>query len=418
MRLATWTLATAWMSLLCITSTTSQGTKGCSGAYTAYVVVDGSESISNSGFEEVRNALITFADQSIRSNSLTKVGVVLYSDDVTAVITASSDINSLVNAIRMLAHPNSGTFTHLGIWRAKGLLDADTSGNNHIMIVMTDGLSNFPADTKAAAAETKNAGIRVIAVGVNPLLNFPSSPYKRRYEQELVDIASDNATAIQIEDFSSLVTTVQDIVQSLCRRDIGCSGAYTAYVVVDGSESISNSSFEEVRNALITFADQSIRSNSLTKVGVVLYSDDVTAVITASSDINSLVNAIRMLAHPNSGTFTHLGIRRAKGLLDADTSGNNHIMIVMTDGLSNFPADTKAAAAETKNAGIRVIAVGVNPLLNFPSSPYKSRYEQELVDIASDNATAIQIEDFSNLVVTVENIVQSLCRDIGKSFKL
>ncbi|XP_071099120.1 vitrin-like [Haliotis cracherodii] len=217
MRLATWTLTTVWVALLCITSTTSQGTNSCSEAYTAYFVVDGSESISNSSYEEVKNALIAFVNESIRSNSNTRVGVVVYSDDVFAVINASSNINLLTNEIRVVGLPSSGTFTHLGIRRAKALLDAETSGNPHIMIVMTDGLSNYPDDTKAAALETKNSGIRVFAVGVNPLFNFPSSPYKRRYEQELVDIASDNSTAIQIEDFSNLLNTVQEIVQSLCR---------------------------------------------------------------------------------------------------------------------------------------------------------------------------------------------------------
>ncbi|XP_071100024.1 SCO-spondin-like isoform X1 [Haliotis cracherodii] len=217
MKFATWTLVTAWIAFLYVTSTTSQTTDGCSGAYTVYFVVDGSESISNSSYEEVRNALIAFVNESIRSNSNTRVGVVVYSDDVFAVINASSNINLLTNEIRVVGHPSSGTFTHLGIRRAKALLDAETSGNPHIMIVMTDGLSNYPDDTKAAALETKNSGIRVFAVGVNPLLNFPSSPYKRRYEQELVDIASDNSTAIQIEDFSNLLNTVQEIVQSLCR---------------------------------------------------------------------------------------------------------------------------------------------------------------------------------------------------------
>ncbi|XP_067654843.1 SCO-spondin-like isoform X1 [Haliotis asinina] len=217
MRLTTWTLATTLVVLVCI-NYSAQQTTGCSGAYTAYFVVDGSESINTANFEQVRGALITFVNQSITANSLTRVGVVVYSNNVSAVINASSDITSLESAIRAVRHPSSGTFTHLGIRRARALLDSDLSGNPHIMIVMTDGLSNYPDDTRAAAAEAKSSGIRVFAVGVNPLLNFPTSPYKQRYEQELIDIASDNSTAIQIENFDNLAATVQAIVQSLCNE--------------------------------------------------------------------------------------------------------------------------------------------------------------------------------------------------------
>ncbi|XP_046564665.1 uncharacterized protein LOC124273438 [Haliotis rubra] len=80
---------------------------------------------------------------------------------------------------------------------------------------MTDGLSNYPINTEAAAAGSEELWNYHFSVGVNPLLNFPSSPYQRRYETELRSIASSNETVFQVENFSTLSDTMDRILEIL-----------------------------------------------------------------------------------------------------------------------------------------------------------------------------------------------------------
>ncbi|XP_067654606.1 uncharacterized protein [Haliotis asinina] len=195
------------------------------------------------------------------------------------------------------------------------------------------------------------------------------------------------------------------------------SRRFTVCFVVDGSESIASSSFQIVKNALNGFVDSSQSIGSVVKIGVVVYGKDVTTTIAASSNVTALSTEIDKIPQPKGGTFTHLGIRRATVLLSKEPTDTALVMIVLTDGLSNYPDDTKVAASEARNSGITIFSVGVNPLLNFPNSPYKRRYETELRSIASSKETVFQTENFFGLAHTMGmiNEILSSSKDGGMS---
>lgn len=65
------------------------------------------------------------------------------------------------------------------------------------------------------------------------------------------------------------------------------------------------------------------------------------------------------LTYPNGGTDTDKAIRAATAeLLSKKQSGVPQIMVVITDGLSTNPPATLQAAAEAKQAGISIYALG------------------------------------------------------------
>ncbi|XP_046543926.1 cochlin-like [Haliotis rubra] len=189
---------------------------------------------------------------------------------------------------------------------------------------------------------------------------------------------------------------------------------FTVYFVVDGSESISDSNFRKIKDALNHFVLTNQSIGSAVRTGVVIYSNNVSTTIPVSSNITALSTEINKVSQPSSGTFTHLGIQRASVFLSKEPGDTSRVMIVMTDGLSNYPINTEAAAAEARNSGITIFSVGVNPLLNFPSSPYKRRFETELRSIASSNETVFQVENFSTLSDTMDRILEILPSSKGK----
>ncbi|XP_046559765.1 coadhesin-like [Haliotis rubra] len=625
-------------------------TPGCAAAI-VYFVVDGSESVSSEMFQLVKDALRNFVSSTISRNGNMQVGVVVFNNNVTDVITASSSISGLQSSINSLSQPSGGTSTHLGIRRGMLLLNQDTSGIPRVMVVITDGISNFPEQTAAAAAEAKNSGITMFAVGVNGI-TVPS--FVQRFQAEILSIASSNATAFQITDFDSLNTSLNGITQDICRgavngfwsswgpwsgiqcsgscgqntigritrrrtctnptplfggspcvgssedstgRSCGfdpcpvdggfsawdvwqisactvscgtsattqrsrsrrcdspapqfggsnCTGPFTVteqiscnltacpdvrilannpetyigatvtlqvslpgqtqlgvwnklsgtafstlthtsrtaisiegtsifnggisewsqwsvpscpvtcgqgvrtltrsrtctrpapqfggvdcpetkqeasqrvcslgncprcaaaivYFVVDGSESVSFEKFQLVKDALRNFVSSTISRNGNMQVGVVVFSNNVTDVINASSSINGLQSSINSLSQPSGGTSTHLGIRRGMLHLNQDTSGIPRVMVVITDGMSNFPEQTRAAASEAKNSGITMFAVGVSGI-TVPI--FIQRFQAEILSIASSNATAFQITNFNGLNNSLNGITERVCQ--------
>ncbi|XP_071104564.1 SCO-spondin-like isoform X2 [Haliotis cracherodii] len=589
----------------CVGSRTQTATRSCNLAActgcpeaTIYFVVDQSQSVGTENFQLVKAALNSFVSSIISRNNNIRVGVIGFSSNVTSFIRDTSDISLLQAAINFtLTPPNGGTNTHLGIRRATQNLNQGTSNYPRVMVVITDGLSNLPNETRVAAAEARNSGITVFAVGVLAL-NIPS--IRQRFQAELLSIASSNATAIEIANFNVLTNSLNNISQILCRgtvngnwaswgpwSDTRCSGTCgtsifgtanrtrtctnpapslngnscvgnsmevirrncgfnpcpingswsvwtqwstpqctalcgsgvmatvirrrtctnpspsfggnscqgnfqetelktcglspcdgevnggfgqwnawtvspcsatcgrnvtrmlsrqrlcnnpapanggrdcigprndtsnqlcsvpecqgcpeaTIYFVVDQSESVRTADFQLVKAALNSFVSSIISRNNNIRVGVIGFSSNVTSFIRDTSDISSLQAAINFtLTPPNGGTSTHLGIRRATQYLNQGTSNYPRVMVVITDGLSNLPNETRVAAAEARNSGITVFAVGVLAL-NFPS--IRQRFQAELLSIASSNTTAIEIANFNVLTNSLNNISQILCR--------
>lgn len=135
---------------------------------------------------------------------------------VTDVIQASSNSSFLLRQIDEVDYPGGGSSTDVGIQRALTLLLEEPSSNSQAMVVITDGVSNYPQDTLAAASSSKSAGVFILAVGIDVYVKQFKSIY-RRYQSELQDIASSNESVIQMANFEELSGHASDIVTALHR---------------------------------------------------------------------------------------------------------------------------------------------------------------------------------------------------------
>lgn len=81
-----------------------------------------------------------------------------------------------------------------------------------IFLVLTDGKSNQPSETQVAAAAAKDAGIKIIVLGIGPLIDH----------NELNGIASDpdSENVFLIQDFTeeSFASVLEPLVRETCGR--------------------------------------------------------------------------------------------------------------------------------------------------------------------------------------------------------
>ena len=87
-----------------------------------------------------------------------------------------------------------------------------------------------------------------------------------------------------------------------------CRSLLDLIVVVDGSDSITAKDFVTLKTSLADYQDALSLADEQAKFGLVLYSSDVSATISLSSNKNQLRKDILALRHPRDGTRTDLGI--------------------------------------------------------------------------------------------------------------
>ena len=116
----------------------------------------------------------------------------------------------------------------------------------------------------------------------------------------------------------------------------------------------------------------------------------------------------KMMDHPTGiATNTAKGIMKVRDTFrnqPASRSNAPKIMIVVTDGSSENPAETIRQAQLAKADGIRIVAVGVG----------NNVFEEELIEIATNIRKYYRAVDFAALQSIESDIRNMICRGIGK----
>ncbi|XP_048242135.1 uncharacterized protein LOC124112132 [Haliotis rufescens] len=179
--------------------------------------------------------------------------------------------------------------------------------------------------------------------------------------------------------------------------------AFTACLVIDGSESVQEANFLIMKNLMKSYISRTSTANNQSRAGVVVFSDSVTS-IPISANLSALTRQIDALAYPGQGTSTHLGIDQARQMLLQDSTLNPKIMIVVTDGASDNEVETRTAAQRAKDAGITIFAVGITEFVSSSAS-LLAKLEEEISTIINSNSNKISLPTFSNLTgITSETL--------------
>lgn len=235
---------------------------------------------------------------------------------------------------------------------------------------------------------------------------FPNQVVVNPPEQTSDDTLLSYRKSIGQTDTDAFTITL-DVVTSQSIQSIGGKSA-SVVLVLDNSGSMSfgggTTPGQYAREAMKEFANQYFQSNTQNQLGLVSYSSFGEPTIDAYDEIkyvtksNSLTNdesvftrAIDGLEAPKGETDVQMGIKVARDILDADTSGNPKFIVLFSDGAANKSARPLTAEPLGENTIIPFTHNGTKHDANFKFTSFDySNYGNSVTTIPpyTTNGTA------------------------------
>uniref|UniRef100_A0A8C4SWU6 Collagen type VI alpha 6 chain n=1 Tax=Erpetoichthys calabaricus TaxID=27687 RepID=A0A8C4SWU6_ERPCA len=380
-------------------------------------LVDGSWSIGVSNFQKVREFLHTLVDSFDVGEGKVQIGLIQYGSTARTefFLNRFHNKSDILQSIQQMRYSGGGTHTGLGLdfmlkeHFVKSAGSRAEDGVIQVGVVITDGKSQDGV-TEAANA-IKERGIALYAIGI-----------KDADLSELHEIASDpddkhvyiQSLSHQTREFSfswsespsgvASLTINKDARECVCE----CRKASVADIVfvVDGSSSIGEPNFQQLRDFLYTFVDSLDVSVDNVRVGLAQYSDDAHKefLLNTFSNKSEILTHIQDLAYRKGGTYTGKALEFIKEQYFTPSAGSRvdkgvpQIAIVLTDGESSD--NVSAPANELRKLGVLVYVIGINV----------AEYG-ELKEIANKPSEKFlyNIENFEALKDLSTNLLQTVC---------
>lgn len=189
------------------------------------ILLDGSDSIQDRDWIKMKEFVKLLIDNFDIARDAIHLGMVVYSSRIGDHIGLNSfkDKSMLKLLAGALNHPKDSTNTAKGIEyvREKFRMDG-RPGVPKIAIVITDGRSDNPKNSKMQANVAKNEGIKILAVGVGGHM----------FKDELRSIASRPSKVFTSPTFGTLITLVSEI------RNMVCQGMFFTFFIFNCSCSL------------------------------------------------------------------------------------------------------------------------------------------------------------------------------------
>ena len=187
---------------------------------------------------------------------------------------------------------------------------------------------------------------------------------------------------------------------------IDCANPADIMFLLDGSDSIDSQEWAQARAFVARMIDDFDITPDTINVGITVYSSDIDNHIPLTPFTQKIVLKFRTttLPHPTGiTTNTARGIQKVRDTFLAQPFSRRSapkIAIVITDGTSVNPAETIRQANLAKEAGIRMIAVGVG----------NNVFEEELRQIASNQRKYYPVADYNTLRSIEAGLRAMICR--------
>lgn len=181
-------------------------------------VVDSSSSIWPLHFQEIVKFTQKVIDLFDVSTDKTRIGVILYSDDVTPVLHLDNKLNSkdLKNRISKIQQLKGGTETGKALKYARENefteKYARENSTSKVIILLTDGQSIRPEETLEEAKKLKEENVTLFVIGIG----------NRTDRNELGAIVSSPRHQYSIQDYNALTTIKNMLVVKTCTGTYYC----------------------------------------------------------------------------------------------------------------------------------------------------------------------------------------------------
>ncbi|KAM4580451.1 collagen alpha-6(VI) chain-like isoform 1-T2 [Odontesthes bonariensis] len=338
-------------------------------------LVDGSWSIGNQNFEQIRRFLSTLVSSFDVSPDHVRIGLVQYSNAPRTefLLNTHQKKADVLRYIGTLPYRGGGTRTGqaLDFMLSHHFVEAAGSRAGHkvaqIAVVITDGKSQD--EVKPNAEKLKKKGIVVYAIGikeadVGELKEMASEP-----QSQYVYSVSDFAALQGISDsvVQTLCTTVEEAKRQLLQLRPECARANKADIVflVDSSSSIGIPNFGEIRKFLRSVISGLNIGSDRVRVGLAQYSDEPHQEFLLKDylDAPSLLAQVDRLRYRTGNTYTGKAVDFLRQQYFTQAAGSRasqrvpQIAMIITDGESND--DVLGPAQELRDQGIIVFGIAV-----------------------------------------------------------
>lgn len=370
-------------------------------------VVDSSNSIWRENFTLGLWFVQNFVDKFDIGPDQVRVSMVTYGDGVypqhSFGFNAHLDKAELNTAIDTVDH-EKGRATDTGIaidWFLDNQLPQARPGVRHVLIVLTDGNSQEPGLTKAAARRALTAGLDIFAIGVGHEID----------DQELHNIASDGRHVFFVSTYGMLDDILLRLAYETCNvgPEPPCQfDPVDLVLVIDSSVSIGQSNFSLGLKFIKEFLEPFTINPSSIRVAALMFGDRVynENVIPFDMYRNKKDTQDAILRLPwmkGHRTETGMGIDyMVSDFLPATRPHAAHIGIVLTDGDSQNKYKTTESALLARNAGFRMYAVGVGEV-----------QEEELLRIAGDPQRVLFADSYRTLNTVKAALTDKTCAGIN-----
>ena len=189
----------------------------------------------------------------------------------------------------------------------------------------------------------------------------------------------------------------------------GCGGKPADIVIVaDASSSIWGVDFNKQKKFIKTLINAFEVSPSMTRFGVVTFSDESLQRFHLKDYRTSeaIIKAVGKIDQTLGGTNTASALRTTIDAFKRENGGRPglvaQIAIVLTDGRSMNPEDTKVAAKMLKDHNVHVFAIGIGEYVD----------ELELTAIASEPASTYRwmVDNYDTLVLIQNMLAVEACK--------
>ena len=136
------------------------------------------------------------------------------------------------------------------------------------------------------------------------------------------------------------------------------TSTYTVYQKKNGEKT----RIQAVKDAATAFVNNLRTTSPNSRVSVTGFSESVNPdtkllCVGVESEYKQIISAINRLGS-EGGTYQHLGLNTAKHKLDASSTANKYV-VLLADGASNSATNAEESATAVKNAGIKLMTIGV-----------------------------------------------------------
>ncbi|XP_038652305.1 LOW QUALITY PROTEIN: collagen alpha-6(VI) chain-like [Scyliorhinus canicula] len=323
-------------------------------------LIDGSGSINAKDFLKMKQFISVLVNKTNLGVDKIQIGLVQFSSKPEAEFqlnehSAKADLFRAIDGVQQMGgHTYTGhalSFTADYFDKARG----GRPGVPQYLIVITDGEAQD--EVLQPARTIRDKGVSVFAVGV---FNANST--------QLLEIGGAWDKVHYVESFDLLEEKEQQVAWEICSTHKDWCGAQVADIVfvIDGSESLSASQFNRMKDFMVELVTGSDVAADKVQFGAVLYGDNSQTVFQLDQFTNKdgIQNAINGMNPVGGSTHTAKALNYAKGLLDPVEGGRKQLgvpqfLLLFTAGKLEDKQQLKSAAEVIRNSDINIYAIGV-----------------------------------------------------------